>query len=78
VGRFILRFTGRGAMPGSDLEQVRSVPGVTVLDSSSPRMLLVEASPRAVRQLAEALPEWTYALEQTIPRPGPRPKARPS
>lgn len=78
MGRFILRFTGQGAMPGSDLAQIRSAPGVIVLDSTSPRMLLVEASPETVRQLAEALPGWTYSSERTVPLPDPRRKVRSS
>jgi hypothetical protein len=78
MGRFILRFTGRGTAPGADLQQIRSAPGVTVLDSSSPRMLLVEAAPRTVKQLAEAMPGWIYTREQTVPLPDPRPIIRPS
>ena len=78
MGRFILRYTGRGATPDSDLAQIRSAPGITVLDGTSPRMLLVQASPETVRQLAKALPGWTYCKEQTIRLPDPRPKVRPS
>jgi hypothetical protein len=78
MSRFILRFTGQGATPDADLTQIRSAPGVTVLDSSSQRMLLVEAAPRAVKQLAEALPGWVCTREQTIPLPDPRRKIRPS
>ncbi len=78
MGRFILRFTGRGPMPDADLAQVRSTKGVTVVDSSSPRMLLVEAAPRTVEQLAEALPGWACAAEQMVPLPNPRPRPRPS
>ncbi len=77
MGRFVLRFTGRGAAPDSHLAQIRSTRGVTVLDSAS-RMLLVEASPEAVSQLSEALPEWTCSPEQMIPLPDPRPKLRSS
>ncbi|TMQ33227.1 MAG: hypothetical protein E6K70_14275 [Planctomycetota bacterium] len=75
--RYILRFTGRGAMPEAHLRQIHSLPGVTVLDKS-PRMLLVEAPPDAVEQLAKALPGWTYSSEQTIQLPDPRPKLRSS
>jgi len=78
MGRFILRFTGRGPTPEADLAQIRSAPGVTVVDSASPRMLLVEASPETVAQLAGALPGWTYSREQAIPLPDPRPKVRSS
>ncbi|HEY7427866.1 MAG TPA: hypothetical protein VH682_26780 [Gemmataceae bacterium] len=76
MGRFILRFTAGRTAPDSDLERIRATPEVTVLDSSSPRMLLVQAPLETVRQLAEAMPGWTYSPEQTIPLPDPRPKVR--
>jgi hypothetical protein len=78
MDRYILRFSGKGAMPASDAERIRSAPGVTVLDSSSPRMFLVEASPETIRQLNTALPGWTSSREQTIPLPDPHPKVRSS
>jgi len=78
MGRFILRFTGRGAPPDADLVQIRSAPGVTVLDRASPRMLLVQASPEAIHQMTEALSGWIYSREQMIPLPDPRPKIRSS
>jgi len=76
MDRFILRFTGRGTPPDSDLAKIRSAPGVTVLETASPRMLLVQAAPETLRQLAEALPGWTSSREQTIPLPDPRPTMR--
>jgi hypothetical protein len=77
MGRFILRFTGRGAMPEAHRAQIHAAPGVTILDSS-PRMLLVQGPHQAVKQLAEKLPGWTCTGEQTIPLPDPRPNLRPS
>jgi hypothetical protein len=76
--RFILRFTGQGVPPEADLTQIRSAPGVTVLDSASPRMLLVQGSPETLGQLAKALPGWVYNREHAIPVPDPRPKIRSS
>jgi hypothetical protein len=78
MGRFILRFTGRGSPPDSDLAQIRSAPGVSIVDSASPRMFLVQASPDTVRKLAAGLSGWTYNPERTIPLPDPRPKIRSS
>jgi hypothetical protein len=78
MGRYILRYSGKGAMPASDVERIRSAPGVKVLDSSSPRMFLVEASPETIRQLNTALPGWTSSHEQMIPLPDSRPKLRSS
>jgi hypothetical protein len=76
MGRFIVRYTGRGPAPQADLARIRSAPDVTVLDSSAPRMLLVEAPPQAVSQLTEALPGWVWTQEQMVPLPDPRPKVR--
>jgi hypothetical protein len=78
MGRFIMRFTARRPTLDADLERIRATPGVTVLDSSSPRMLLVQAPLETVSRLAEAMPDWTYCPEQTIPLPDPRPKVRSS
>lgn len=78
MGRFILRFTGRGPAPDAQVAQIRSAPGLTILDTSSPRMLLVQASPETIGRLAEALAGWTCSREQTIPLPDPRPKIRTS
>ena len=76
--RYILRYTGGGAAPDSDLARIRSAPGVTVLDSASSRMLLVQASPETLSQLAQALPGWIPSREQTVSLPDPRPKVRSS
>src|ERR1700693_4665841 len=71
MSRFILRFTGRGTTPEADLERIRSAPGVTILESASPRMLLVQAAPQAIGQLIEDLSGWIHTPEQTIPLPNP-------
>jgi hypothetical protein len=76
MGQFILRFTGRGKPPEGDLIQIQSAPGVTVLEIASPRMLLVQAEPKTISELADALPGWTLCQEQMIPLPDPRPKIR--
>jgi hypothetical protein len=75
MSRFILRYTGQGAAPESDLARIRSASGVSVVDSS-PRMLLVEAAPQQVLQLAEELKGWTHAPERSFPLPDPRRKVR--
>ena len=78
MSHFILRFKGRGAIPESHLATIRSSPDVTVLDSSSPRMLLVQATPQTIQELVQAMPGWIYTPEQTLPLPDPRPKIRSS
>jgi hypothetical protein len=78
MARYILRFTERGTPSDADLARIRSAPGVTVVDSTSPRMLLVEALPEAVGRLAEVLPDWTSCPERMVPLPDPRPRIRSS
>ena len=75
MGRYILRFTGQGSPPAHDLERIRSVPGLTVVDESSPRMLLVQGPADAIQQLGD-LPSWVVTAERFVPVPNPRPKLR--
>ena len=70
--RFILRFGGGGAAPESDLATIRDAPGVAVVDASSPRMVLVEASGETIRDLVAKLPRWTHTPERIIPLPDTR------
>jgi hypothetical protein len=73
VERFILRFEGAGEKPLDDLEKIRAVPKLKVLDDAS-RMLLVEAPGESVAKLVEALPRWSVTKEIFVPIPDPRPK----
>jgi uncharacterized protein YlzI (FlbEa/FlbD family) len=72
-GRFILRFKGTGPIPAKDIERIRALPDVDVLDSTS-RMLLVEAEEDDVASLIHSMPEWVLSPEQTVNRSDPRPK----
>ena len=71
--RFILRFRGTGSIPAEDMERIRALPDVDVIDSTS-RMLLVEAPEDEVKSLVQSMPEWVLSPEQTVGRPDPRPK----
>jgi hypothetical protein len=77
MGRFIMRFKGQGKMPDADVSRIRAEQGVKI-DSTSARMLLVQASPQTIARLAETLPDWICTPEQTVPLPDPRPKLRSS
>ncbi|MCG3119294.1 MAG: hypothetical protein ALAOOOJD_01679 [bacterium] len=74
--RFILRFRGTGARSAADIERVRALRHATVLDDSSPRMLLVEGSETELESLLATMPGWIMTREQMIPLPDPRPKVR--
>ena len=73
MGRFILRYRGQGAKPESDVARLRSLPGSSVIDDSSPRMVLVEAPEAVLRSLVEQADDWVMSPEQTYPLPAPHP-----
>jgi hypothetical protein len=54
-----------------DLDRIEKAPGVTVLDHSVKRALLLEGSDDAVEALRGQLPNSIVAREVTYPRPGP-------
>ena len=76
MDRYILRF--RGPSPGlpEDIQRIRSLRRLTVIDDSSPRMLLVEAPESELRALVDSMPGWIMTQEKMIPLPDPRPKLR--
>ncbi|MCL4800631.1 MAG: hypothetical protein KJ025_13650 [Burkholderiales bacterium] len=76
MARFILRFRGPGAKPAADVARVKQCAGVTVLDESTPRMLLVEGARSKVLQLAGRLEGWVASEDQAVRLPDPRPKVR--
>lgn len=72
--RFILRFTGTGAVPADDVERWRSLPNCQIVDET-PRMLLVEADEQPLRELIKSGQDWRLTPETTAIRvPDPRPK----
>jgi hypothetical protein len=75
VERFILRFKGNGDSPVDDLERIRTLPDLKVVDDSS-RMLLVEAPQEVVTKLVETLPEWSLSRERFVPMPDVRVRVR--
>jgi hypothetical protein len=75
VERFILRFKGDGDRPVDDLERIRTLPNLKVVDDSS-RMVLVEAPQDALTKLIETLPEWSLSRERFVPVPDVRPRLK--
>ena len=70
--RYVLRYRGQGTKPSSDVEHVRHLAGITVLDESSSKMLLVECDEESTMGLAEGLPDWVVVPEQTFDVPDTR------
>jgi hypothetical protein len=71
---FILRYRGTGETPDGEMRLIEDDPETTVLDSSSKRMLLVEAEEERIGQLLESLPDWVASPERTVALPDPRPR----
>src|SRR5260370_41505656 len=77
MSRYILRYTGGGTPPAPDLDRIRTLPGLSVVDASSPQLYLIEATDAAARQVEE-MPSWALSLERLIPLPDTRKKIRKS
>jgi hypothetical protein len=69
--RYVLRYRGRGALPGSDVARIEQE--VDVLDRA-PRLLLVEATSARLARLLEGLPRWIAADERGFAIPDGRPR----
>ncbi len=70
--RFVLRYRGDGAKPDADVERVRALAGMVVVDDSSSRMLLVESPRGPLTDLVATLAEWVMAPEQSFAVPDTR------
>ena len=70
--RYVLRYRGTGPKPAADVESARRLAGITVVDESAAKMLLVECDEAEAAGLAEALPNWVIAPERTFDVPDTR------
>lgn len=66
--RYVLRYRPAGTKPAADVERIRHLGGVRVIDESA-KMLLVECEEKSPAALAEILPDWLVAPEQTMSLP---------
>jgi hypothetical protein len=83
MSRYILRYTGAGAKPHDDVERLRALAHIKLIDESS-KMLLVEApSLESLQTAVEGAGCWSITPEESIPlppvhpelgKPRPRPK----
>ena len=77
VSRYILRYCDGGTPPASDVDRRHGMPGLSIIDSTSPKLFLIEATETAIRKLRE-LPSWTITPEVQVPLPDTRKKIRQS
>jgi len=75
VAHIILRYKRSGAPPASDVEEIRAVPGLTVLDDAG-RMLLVDLPESEIPKLSQSIADWSVSREESVPLPDTRPSVR--
>ena len=75
MSRYILSYKGRESPPASDLEGIRSLPGLNVVDASCSQLILIEATDSAVQKLME-MPSWSVVPEKFVPLPDTRKSIR--
>jgi hypothetical protein len=75
MNRYILLYTGAETPPDTDVQQIRTMPGLRIVDAALPLMCLIEATDAAVQQLRE-MPSWSVTLDRFIPLPDTRKRVR--
>lgn len=71
VAHYIAKFRG-DEPPPEDLERIDRAPGVTVVDRTANRAMLLDASAAAAAALDRQLEHWTVAAEIVYPPPRPQ------
>jgi hypothetical protein len=74
--RYILRYQGELPRPEADVERIQTCTDLTILDDSSPRMLLVESTLETMTALIISLPNWVMTKERSFRLPDPRRRIR--
>jgi hypothetical protein len=69
MAEFVLYYKGRKLPPRSDLNRLRSVPGVRILERTPAHLLLVDAEAASLKRVLADLPGWVMAPEKEIPPP---------
>ncbi len=61
--RFVLYYAG-ALPPAGDQPKIEAVPGLKIVDQTSPKLLLVEAPETPVHRLLEELDGWVLEPER--------------
>jgi hypothetical protein len=73
MGRFILRYQGKGAKPQDDVQRLLTLSGAKLVDES-PRMLLVDAPvAEALQSAVESADGWSMDAERSVELPPTHP-----
>lgn len=70
MSRYVLVYRDTEPDP-EDLKRIAAAPGVTVVDHTGTRAMLLEASDKAINALRNQLGGWTIAPQTTYPPPLP-------
>jgi hypothetical protein len=73
MDRFILMYRGADRSPRADVEAYRSIPGVRILDDSSPIMLLVEGPEDRLQRAVNSTHGWVMDRDLELELPNPHP-----
>ncbi|MDQ3928100.1 MAG: hypothetical protein M3328_03020 [Chloroflexota bacterium] len=73
--RYILRYQGSGPKPEEDVEHLRKMQNVNLLDDS-PRMVLVEGQEDELQHFVANTPKWIIIPEKMLSVPDPVPTPR--
>ena len=55
----------------AEADRIRRMPGLTIVDETGDRSMLVDATDDAVTELRSTLKDWLVEPEVAYPRPGP-------
>jgi hypothetical protein len=72
--RFIMRYKGDVAEASKELEQLQAKENLQVVDCSSPKSVLVEASTNIIEHIKKVFSNWHVFPEQTYSLPNSRVK----
>lgn len=70
MARYVLLRRKKSPEP-AELESIAALPGVTIVDQTVARALLIDASDESVAILRSRLKDWIIAEEVEYPRPSP-------
>lgn len=70
MSRYVLVFCGRGSKPLTDMAQIQAVPGVRIIDATSPNVVVVEGH-ATVKKVVNRMSNWMASEETVIPAPKP-------
>lgn len=71
--RFIVRYRGPGSKPAQVMDELRALPGSSILDTTD-KMVLVEAEEHDLRRVLGPGHQWLIAPEQTYELPEKPPR----